>query len=540
MKRYLIPVILLAGGVFFACSSGGSGRPGRSATPQPTPTPSLLSRVNPNIVEETETYFIERIPKKGYIREDDRHIRHPILGVSLEFFKEDANYYYVQRMKTIPEEQELLRRQAEQKAAAGSAVPGAAPAGPSIPPSEFADLAPARVAKRLRLEEVKDSGLPTAGMWRSSFVIADVNGDGIPDVVAPPARLGGESILHVWIGDGKGRFTRWPLVFTERGQPKKVFSMAYGGVAVGDIDGDGNMDVAAASHGGGLVALLGNGKGSFEIVKTGLPDRAFSSQAIVLVDADGDGKLDIVASGDTSGDSELGVDKQQVRVYLFRGSAGWEAKKDGIVGGLYSNSLRAWDYDGDGAKDVLTGSHYLGGPTLLWKNERNGTFSYVYFPEIEKSSYHFAAVPGTFGRDRAPAFAATVSIHTNEPQTIRAAGINVYSHKGGAWSRHRVWRKKNGDSLLYALAMGDLDGDGLDDLVFPDSEQNLLRVFFQEPDGSFREMDQKEEPRLDSPGQCVQIADIDGDGRPDIVLSKTVSSTRPHDRGGWSVFLNRR
>ena len=298
--------------------------------------------------------------------------------------------------------------------------------------------------------------------------------------------------------------------------------------------------LALACWVGGLVALFGNGKGSFEIVKSGLPDRAFSSQAIVLLDADGDGKLDIVASGDTSGDSEFGVDKRQVRVYLFRGSAGWEAKTDGIVGGLYSNSLRAWDYDGDGAKDVLTGSHYLGGPTLLWKNEKNGTFSYVYFPEIQTSSYHFAAVPGTFGRDRAPAFGATISLHTNRPQTIRATGINVYSYKGGAWSRHPVWRKKSGESLLSALAMGDLDGDGLDDLVFPDSEQNQLRIFFQAADGSFREMDQQEEPRLDSPGQCVQIADIDGDGRPDILLSKTVSSTRPQDKGGWNVFLNRR
>lgn len=541
MNRKLICVCLLAGATALRCSSASHP----SATgPAPTPTPGILSRLNPNVIEETETYFVERLPKKDYIRVDDRHIRNPVVAAPIEFFKEDANYYYVQRMKAIAEEQELLRQQAEQKAAAAdTAVPGAAPTGPPIPVSEFADFSPARVAKRLRLEEVKDSGLPSGGMWRSSFVIADVNGDGIPDVVAPPPRLGGESILHIWIGDGKGRFSRWPLTFTEGGKPKEVFSLAYGGVAVGDIDGDGHMDVAAASHGGGLVALLGDGKGGFNIVRSGLPGREFSSQAVALADADGDGKLDIIASSDGmagGNEPDMALDKQQVRVYLYRGAKGWEFKADGIVGGLYSNALVAWDYDGDGAKDILTGSHYLGGPTLLWKNEKNGTFSYVYFPEVEKSAYHFAVAPGSFGPDHAPAFAATVSVHTNQPEALRAEGINVYSYRNGAWSRHRVWRKKNGDSQLYALAMGDLDGDGLDDIVYPDSEQNRLRVFFQEPDGSFREMDQKEEPRLDSPGQCVRIADIDGDGRPDIVLSKTVSSARPGDKGGWSVFLNRR
>jgi hypothetical protein len=38
----------------------------------------------------------------------------------------------------------------------------------------------------------------------------------------------------------------------------------------------------------------------------------------------------------------------------------------------------------------------------------------------------------------------------------------------------------------------------------------------------------------------VRLADLDGDGRLDIVLAKTVSSTRPEDRGGWEVYLNRR
>jgi hypothetical protein len=88
--------------------------------------------------------------------------------------------------------------------------------------------------------------------------------------------------------------------------------------------------------------------------------------------------------------------------------------------------------------------------------------------------------------------------------------------------------------------MGDLDGDGLDDVLFPDSEQSRLRVFFQQADGSFRELEQKKEPPLDSPGQCVRLADLDADGRLDVVVSKTVTSGRPEDPGGWNVYLNRK
>jgi hypothetical protein len=129
---------------------------------------------------------------------------------------------------------------------------------------------------------------------------------------------------------------------------------------------------------------------------------------------------------------------------------------------------------------------------------------------------------------------------TNEPQVARAGGITLYTFQKGTWERRRVWRKANGKSLQYGLAMGDLDGDKLDDIVFPDSEERRLRIFFQQPDGSFTEAAEKDEPALDSPGQCVRIADIDRDGRPDLILSKTVSAVRPEDVGGWDVYLNRR
>lgn len=538
MIRKLSFLCLFAAAVAVACTSA----PGPASTgAPPAPTPGAVGRVNPYVVEETDTYTIQRYPKAEYIKTDERHIRHPILGVTVEFFREDADYYYVSTPKYLAEEEALRRESAPPPPGATPRPRGTTtPEEPGPPLSDFTDIQPPRVAGRIRLEKVA-SGLPVEGMWRSSFEIADVNEDGIPDIVSPPPRISGNPMLHIFTGNGKGAFTPLPLRFTESGKVKADPGVDYGGVAVGDIDKDGHLDVVDASHTAGLSAFFGDGKGGFHLTRAGLPAREFSAQAIALTDADGDGHLDIVASRDIlDSDASESVDMHQVRVYLYKPTRLWEPKLDGIVGGFYSNSLHAWDYDGDRRKDVLTASHYNGALTLLWKNEGNGKFSPVSFPNIEIYAFHFATAPGTHGKDRAAAFVDSYYMSTQEPQQARVAGLTIYAHRGGKWERHRVWRKKDSKTLLYGVALGDLDGDRLDDVVFPDSERRRLLLFFQQPDGTFVEAAEAEEPALDSPGQCVRLADLDRDGRLDIVLSKTVSSTRSEDRGGWDVYLNRR
>jgi hypothetical protein len=550
VKRIFILLVLAAA----ACSTStgqpkapASGQPKAPppATPGPalTPTPGIRSRLDSTVIEETETSVTRRLPKTDYVKVDDRHVKLPILGnqTAVEFYKEDEKYYYVSEPKALPEEIEAKRRTLDQKQATGAGAPAssaAPPPSPGVSVEDFESIVPPVASNGIRLEDVAKTGLPDGGMWRASFVVADMNGDGIPDIVAPPNRMG-DGKLRVWLGNGKGAFTAWPVSFSEEGKPNSRFTIDYGAVAVGDLDGDGKQDVVSASHGKGLVALYGDGKGGFRVVRTGLPAVDFSTQSVALLDADGDGKLDIVASRDGPGQEQKGtIDVQQVRVYLNRGKDGFEFKKDALVGGFYSNSLNAWDYDGKGRKSVLTGSNYTGALTLLWKND-GGKFSPVPFDAIELYAYHFATAPGTFGKERLPAFADSYFSQANVPDATRAVGISLYVLRDGKWERHRIWREKEGRASITAIAMGDMNGDGLDDVVFADNGNRRVRVLLQQADGTFAELEQKLEPAIASLGQWLRLADVNGDGRLDVVLSRTVSSSAPNESGGWNVYLNR-
>jgi hypothetical protein len=547
-----IPFLLLLAAV--ACSTSTSKPPAApppAATPPvapgpaPTPTPGIRSRLDPTVIEETETSVIRALPKQDYVKVDDRHVRLPILSSTIEIYKEDDKYYYTSEPKFLPEEVEAKRKQLAQQQAAKASGPAAAPSAapppmsPGVSAEDFENIAVPVASGRIRLEDVADSGLPAAGMWRASFAVADMNGDGIADIVAPPNRMG-DGKLRVWLGNGKGAFKAMPVSFTEDGKPAPRFTVDYGAVAVGDLDGDGSMDIVSASHGKGLVALYGDGKGAFRVVREGFPKTDFSSQAVALLDSDGDGKLDVVASRDGPGQDQKGtIDRQQVRVFLNRGEKGFEWKKDALIGGFYSNSLSAWDYDGSGRKDILTGSNYTGALTLLWKNQGDDTFAPVSFDAIELYAYHFTAVPGTFGKDRLAAFADSYFAQANVPDATRSVGISVYVLRDGKWERHRIWREKGGKASVSAIAMGDMNGDGLDDVVFADNGSRRVRVLFQQPDGSFAELDPKLEPAIASLGQWLRLADLNGDGRLDIALSRTVSSSSPNESGGWNVYLNR-
>ena len=365
----------------------------------------------------------------------------------------------------------------------------------------------------------------------------------IPDIVAPAVAAGRRRSSTSGSATAKGSFSPWPLTFTEDGKPSPTFSIDYGGVAVGDIDGDGQADVVGASHGGGPGLAVRRREGD-------VSRRARRAPGTGLLLAGHRPRRRrrrrqarhrrLARRGRARGPTEH---QHQVRVYLFRGAEGWEYKPDGIVGGFYSNSLHAWDYDGDGRKDVLTGSHYIGALTLLWKNLGNGPFRPGALSgdrDLRVPLRHGARAPSA--KTAFPAFADAFYMITNEPEVrARDRDHGLQLREGDLDAPPRLAQEDRARALSTRSRWGISTATAWTTSSSPTARSNRLRIFFQQPDGDFRGDGRERTSR-----RSTRRASASGWPTSTATAGSTSSCRRPWPptarttEGGWSVYLNRR
>jgi len=131
-----------------------------------------------------------------------------------------------------------------------------------------------------------DSGQSLGSSESFGVALGDVDGDG--DLDAFVANQADPN--KVWLNDGNG-------IFTDSGQ--SLGSSDSFGVALGDVDGDGDLDAFVANYAGHNKVWLNGGSGIFTDSGQSLGDSP--SVDVALGDVDGDGDLDAFVANDAQG-----------------------------------------------------------------------------------------------------------------------------------------------------------------------------------------------------------------------------------------------
>ena len=490
--------------------------------PKATPTPGILSRIDPDVVEETDTYVIRRYPKDKYVKTDDRHIKHPNLAQPVEFFKEDDKYYYISQSQGDPGRegaQGVLRTDARSRRGSRSEDgrrPRPAPLGgrdggglrrsPSPargrPPQARARLGDgpaelgsvARVLRDRRHErrqEGRHRRAPGAHRRRPAPRLARRRQGGLLGVAADVHRRGqaGEGLARLRRRGGRGTST-----------------------------GTARMDVVSASHGGGLVLRVRRRQGRVR----GRPDRAFpqrdySSQAIVLLRRQrrrearhrGLPRLDGGQEGrgrrpDAGPRLPVPGPRQGLGVEEGRHRRGLLLEQPERLG------LRRRREEGRADRQPL---HGRADASLEKRRRRHLLAGPVRRDRAVLVPFRDGARARSARRERRPTPTPTRCRPTFRRTSEGQRDSSIYTFENGTWSRHRVWRQKEWKSYLFGLAFGDLDERRPRRPALRGQRPAAsVRVLFQKPDGTFVEAAEAEEPALDSPGQTLRLADVNGDG----------------------------
>jgi len=194
-----------------------------------------------------------------------------------------------------------------------------------------------------------DSGQFIFTFQALAVALGDIDDDGDLDAVLPS-----RNELYIWVNDGAGVFSQVGLLPF----PLPAVMPIISGVALGDLDGDGDLDMVESVRGGGDLVYFNDGSGNFTFSGLVL---AGDHADVSLGDLDGDGDLDVLVSG--AGDV----------VTLRNDGAGVLTTFSTVAVAGADGDIELGDLDGDGDLDAWV-TAAMGADAIL-VNDGAGNFS---------------------------------------------------------------------------------------------------------------------------------------------------------------------
>ena len=327
--------------------------------------------------------------------------------------------------------------------------------------------------------------------------MGDVNADGNPDLVSIGDHYGGvyeEQGIMVWFGDGTGHWS-WQHYGEDFG---------YGGIALGDVNNDGLMDVGYGMHhnydgelGDQLLEVaLGDGTGlNWFPYDDGLAANGeyWGMFGTDFADIDGDGYLDL---GSTSFGCCNGI-----HIYLNQSDGSWvQSWSTQESDGFSNDQFTFGDVNGDGSPDLAVNYQY----GTVYLGDGSGSFS-LDQGNLPPAVDVIGVALGDVNRDGRDELALTSD----------DGSVQVW-----AWLSPGVWQDLSGSlpgsGPYEAVQLFDMDMDGFTDVIAFGTGQ--VTVWGGDGAGSWNQLTSFNTP---APGyaQAFRVGgDVDHNGYPDIVL----------------------
>ncbi len=273
--------------------------------------------------------------------------------------------------------------------------------------------------------------------WRYGVNVFDIDGDGDLDFITIPFYSTSDYGIEVWENNGSGIFTL---------KTDQLARYNSGEIAdVGDVDGDGDLDIVFPSDNHGFYVLKNDGNGNFSEWQNYDNNSDFDN--VVLFDADNDGDLDAIFTASTGATGDIMV--------YFNDGNGTFTPSGQLLSPDNIEAAAVGDIDNDGDMDIIM-LPWSGNPAILL-NDGLGTF--IPGDTLQEDYFYNDGFLIDLNKDNLPDLVTDANIWMNSPDTPGHFILQNYSFSGS--SHDMTYGDINNDGFLdvYYAYFGSSSGD---------------------------------------------------------------------------------